>query len=260
MKNSKLYINSTIAFVTAFLLTTLIHEGGHFIAYLILNANPTMYHNYVQVTDQTLSNQIRIIAALAGPVISLIQGIVLFIWLKEKMKNNDYNLLGLWLCLFGFINFFGYLMLTPLSTEGDTGKVAQLLSIPFVYKTLISVFGLAAVIFVVQKTGRWFARFIPDNTEISIRRKYINMLVLFPILTGSVINSVLAFPLPSILSIIYPATSSYVILSSYGRILKTRYGTSGPSILENKISQRLVIFLLAMLFLRFIFSTGIKFS
>jgi hypothetical protein len=255
-----LYINSTLAFVAAFIITTIIHEGGHFIAYLLFDANPIMYHNYVHTPDQSLADYVKIIAALAGPFISLLQGIIFWIFIKVKSRNDDAGLMNLWLCLLGFINFFGYLMLTPLSTEGDTGKASQLLQIPYMFRILIAAFGLLIIILIVIKTGKFFARFIPDQTEISGRRKYISSLAMFPIITGSIINSLLAFPLPSILSIIYPATSSFVIMSAYSIILKSKSGFVQKSILEDKISIRIISILVIFFIIKSLLSMGLNIS
>jgi hypothetical protein len=261
MKNQKiLYLNSAFTLICAFIFTTIIHDGGHFMAYLFFDSNPTMYHNYVSVPDQSLANYISITGALAGPFISSLQGIIFWFILKVKITNDDIDLLYLWLCLWGFINFFGYLMLTPLSTEGDTGKVAQLLQLSYHYRIIIAIFGLMTIILIVLKTNKWFSRFIPDNTDINTRRKYINALVPFPILTGSVVNSILAFPLPSIISLIYPATSAYVILSGYGVILKTKGGFIKKSTLEERLSISISTILIISFIIRSLLSFGLNFS
>ncbi len=252
-----IFLNSFMAFVSAFILTTIIHESGHFISYLLAGAQPELFHNYVQTSDNTLSLQIKIIAAMAGPVISLLQGIIFTMLVVKNQKNNARYLLFLWLSLLGFINFFGYLMLTPLSTKGDTGKVAELLHISYVARIIIAVIGLATLIFIVVKIGRYFANFIPTRTELPIRGKYVNFLVMFPIIAGSMVNVILAFPIPVILSVIYPATSAYVILSSYGVILKTERQQMPDSDLDKKISLFLVIIVMTCIILNRILTTGI---
>jgi hypothetical protein len=127
-------------------------------------------------------------------------------------------------------------MLTPLSTQGDTGKVAELLNLSYQTRIFIAVFGLVIIVIIVLKIGKFFSNFIPNETEMSIRRRYINSLILYPILAGSIINVILAFPIPVILSVIYPATSSFVVLSAYGIILKTKSKFSPEAEIEKKIS------------------------
>lgn len=241
-KSSKnIFINSTLAFVCAFLITTFIHEFGHFLSYYLFGAHPVLYHNYVQTSDQQLSMGIRIISALAGPVISLLQGIVLGVVGTRRPGNKAGDLLWLWLSLLGFVNFFGYLMLTPLSTTGDTGKVAELLQIPYLFRIFIAVAGVAILIVIVVKMGKRFANFIPGENEVVARKKYVNSILFYPILAGSAINVILAFPIPVLLSVIYPATSSFVLMSTYGVILRSRENTNTVSVIGKNISRFLVV-------------------
>jgi hypothetical protein len=235
-----IFINSSLAFVSAFIITTIIHELGHFILYFIFGAQPVLHHNFVQTLNQNISSSALVISALAGPVISLIQGIILGAYLIRKPGNSDKYLLILWLCLLGFINFFGYLMLTPISKNGDTGKVAEMLGISPLIKIIIAVIGLLLLILIVIKMGKYFTNFIPANTDKTKKGKYINSMMMFPIMVGSVVNILLAFPIPVILSVIYPATSSYVILTSYGSILKVQNKLTNESEVDKKVSVFLV--------------------
>jgi len=253
----KVFTNSLMAYVSAFILTTIIHESGHFLAYRVLGESAVIYHNYVQVQAQNLSLQIKVIAALAGPVISLVQGIIFALIVIKRRKNNAGDLMILWLSLLGFINFFGYLMLTPLSTDGDTGKVAELLHMPYFLRITIALIGIAILIIVILRIGKYFSAFIPQGKEIVERRKYINSLIIFPIVAGSLINVLLALPVPVFLSIIYPATSSYVILSAYGVILKAGVTPASASLIESKISLHLVLLLLFGILLNRLFTPGI---
>ncbi|KAA3617954.1 MAG: hypothetical protein DWQ05_07870 [Calditrichaeota bacterium] len=238
------FINSLLVFISAFILTTLLHELGHFFSYLIFGAHPTLYHNFVSTPGDGLRNFVQITSALAGPFVSLFQGILFAVIVAKIHENSVRFLLFLWMSLLGFINFFGYLMLTPLSTKGDTGKVAEILAVPYFYRIFIAVIGLGTIIFIVLKMGKYFANFIPRETQAPEKSKYVNSLILFPIIVGSLINALLAFPIPVFLSVLYPLTSSYVVLSSYGVILKTENRLPEKSNLENKISVSLLILIL----------------
>jgi len=240
-----LFVNSLAGFVAAFLFTTFIHESGHFIAYLLSGAHPVLYHNHVRVDEPEFGTAVRIIAAMAGPVISLVQGICLGLIVVRRRSNSPQDLLLLWLCLLGLVNFFGYLMLTPISTVGDTGKAAALIGLPVIYRILISIAGIAILILLVIRLGRYFSRFIPAVGDLRQKRRYIKVLVIYPILAGSVINVLLALPVPVMLSVIYPATSSFVILSAYGSIIRTADSPAAASVPELKISRLLVLLLLA---------------
>ncbi len=89
-------INSTLAFISAFIMTTIIHEFGHYLSYLVFGANPTLFHNYVQSADQSLNLSAKIISALAGPFISLLQGLA-FGFMVTRRKGNTAS--DLFFCL-----------------------------------------------------------------------------------------------------------------------------------------------------------------
>ena len=251
-----LFFNSFLAFISAFIITTVIHESGHFILYFIFGAHPVLHHNFVQTLNPSISSNALIISGLAGPVISLVQGIILGTYLIKKPGNSDRYLLLLWLCLLGFINFFGYLMLTPISKKGDTGKVAEMLGISSVLQIIIAVIGLLALILIVIKMGKYFANFIPANTDKIKKGKYINSMVMFPIMAGNIVNILLAFPIPVILSVIYPATSSYVILTSYGTILKTESKLTNESDIDKQVSVFLEIITIITIILNRLLTMG----
>jgi hypothetical protein len=236
----KILINSTLAFIAAFFITTFIHEFGHFLSYLVFGANPILYHNYAQTDDQGLSLFVIVISALAGPVISLIQGIIFGIITSSEKKNKAVNLFFLWLCLLGFVNFFGYLLMTPLFTTGDTGKVAELLQLNYFYRILIAIIGFAILILLILKIGKNFSRFISVSPDNKLRKKYVYHIMFFPILIGSVINTLFAFPIPVIISAVYPATSSFVIMSSFGVILKSQPSHLSKTEIEESVSKLLV--------------------
>ncbi len=252
-----IFVNSTLAFVSAFLLTTLIHELGHFISYYLFGAHPVLFHNLVQASDQQMSIRIKIISALAGPVFSLAQGTVFGIIEFRKQENKISDLLFLWLSLLGFVNFLGYLMLTPISKAGDTGKVADLLQIPYFFRFLIAVAGLVILIVVVKKTGELFAIFIPEKTELTERRKYVNRIMFFPVLAGSIVNVILSFPVTVVLSVIYPATSSFVIMSAYKMILRSPKTAAQKSVIEDRISPFLIILAIIVIIVNRLLTIGI---
>ena len=235
-----IFVNSTLAFVSAFIITTIIHESGHYIASYLFGSQPKLYHNYVETSETQARVLAIVIIALAGPFISFIQGVIASGVVLFRQKNTQQDLLFLWLGLLGFVNFFGYLMLTPLSTVGDTGKVAELLQIHYTLRVGVSLLGIVALLLIVTATGKEFARFVPPSSELVEKRKYVNAILLFPIIVGSMVNSILAFPVVAVLSVIYPATSPYVILSSYGKVLKGINLSSNDSFIYQKISPFLI--------------------
>jgi hypothetical protein len=234
-------VNSTLVFVAAFTLTTVVHEFGHFLSYLLFGADPTLFHNYVTTPEGTLSDGARGVSAMAGPVISLIQGIIFGLIVTRRPRNTPSYLFFLWFSLLGYVNFFGYLVMTPFSSVGDTGKVADLLGIAVVFRILIAVAGLALVILIILKIGKHFTNFIPAEHDSKMRSKYVYAIMFVPIIIGAVVNSILAFPAVAMLSVMYPATSSFAVMSSFGAILGNPNPTATISLIEKKVALLPVI-------------------
>ena len=234
-------INSTLAYVAAFLLTTLLHESGHFASYALFGANPTLYHNYVSTAEgDLLALPVRVVSALAGPLTSLLQGAILAFVVFRRKGNSAADLLLLWLSLLGLVNFFGYLMMTPLSTVGDTGKVAELLQIGHLYRVAVAAGGLVVLILAVMKIGRRFGDFIPVSDE-KERGRYVYHIMFFPIMIGCVFNMIFALPVVAWLSLVYAGTSSFVIMTSFGPILNAPVSHTSPSELEAGISKLIAL-------------------
>lgn len=250
-------INSTLAFISAFIFTTIFHEIGHYIAYQLLGADPTLFHNYVQTSNDSLPANARIIAALAGPFFSLLQGVILGFILIKGRGNSARHLFLLWLSLLGFVNFFGYLMMTPLSTMGDTGKAAELLGVALNARIAIAVLGLCALVWVIMVVAKHFGTYIPNQTDQASRVKYVYNLMFIPIMAGSVVNALLAFPIVAILSVIYPTTSPYVIMVSFSAILKFSGEYDTPPDFEHQIMRPLVILLLFAVAINRLLTLGI---
>jgi len=261
MKRLFLLINSILVIVFAFLLTTLIHEFGHFLFYTFFKAGPELHHNYVSIPDIELSKYKLIAAALAGPLFSFIQGYT-FLFLSRKRSNNSIpDLFILWLGIFGMINFFGYIMMTPLSTAGDTGKVAELLNIPYSIRILIAIIGLAILILIILNTKKQFSCFIPQTTSKKERGKYIYMILFIPIIIGSIINALFSFPVQVFLSVIYPLTSSYVVMIVFGKVLNYNQGIqlAKENPLLNKIPFSIIIPVLVVVILNRLLVYGFSF-
>jgi len=242
-------INSTLAFTAAFFLTTLIHELGHFLVYYIGGAHPVLYHNYVSASDEVIGDIFRVLAALGGPIISLVQVIVFISILKNESKRGTLQLFFLWLGLLGMVNFFGYLMITPISSAGDTGKVADILHLDLFYRILIAASGFIVLLRILLKAGKLFTAFIPGKEDIRERRKFVYTIMFFPIILGSIVKTAFAFPVPVWISVLYTATSAWVIMITFGVILRNPGRKPGNSEVQERISLPMIALLILMIVL-----------
>ena len=255
-----LFINSTLAFVAAFLVTTLVHELGHFIAYFLLDMHPTLYHNQVVVSDgNALSTPARIFGKSAGMLLCLLQGGALFFFLNKNKKNNAFNLFLLWSGLLGFVNFFGYWMIVPFTEVGDSGAIARLLHIPLWAQYLIALAALDGLFFIVRKMGTVFNRFLPATSEKRMRHKMANAILLYPLVLGSLINVLLALPAPAAISLIYPATSSFVLMIAYRHIVEAQPPlTKTSSCVADRLSPILIVLALVFVLINRVLVNGWK--
>jgi len=209
-------LNSTVLYVIAFLITTIIHEFSHALAGVINGSDPILYHNFVEhLSSSHLSTLQKVSIALAGPISSLIQGLLAGGLFLKFNKKTPLQLFLLWLAILGFSNFLGYLMTGPLFQAGDIGKVYHLLAVPLSIQIILAVFGAAILLFIAYKLTVPFLQF-------SYRQKWINnpqsrknfsfRIIILPWIIGSTIITILYLPIIAIISIIYPIMSGMIFI------------------------------------------------
>ncbi|GEM_PF-6091284 len=235
-----IFVNSTLAYTSAFFATTFLHELGHYVAYAAAGAGPVLYHNCVEASGDGLPLAVRLAAVMAGPAVGLLLGCVSGLIVLKRRGAAAGDLFLLWLALFGCINAGGYLMLTPLSTAGDTGKAAEMLGLGMGYRVLAAVAGAAGLFAAVRLLARRFAGFIPEGLSKREKASRVYALMFFPIIAGSAVQTLFALPVPVALSLVYPATSSLFIMGFFGLILRTP-GSPGPPPIGRKVSLALAL-------------------
>src|SRR6185369_13864047 len=100
--------------------------------------------NYTSYKIEELSRTAQILTVAAGPLFSLLLGIVFNILCERYSKRNLLFLFLLYMSAFGYIAFGGYLMIAPFFPNGDTGFICNTLHFPM-WLTIIS--ALAGVAF-----------------------------------------------------------------------------------------------------------------
>jgi hypothetical protein len=256
-----LVIHSVLVFVLAFVLNTLIHEGAHAVMAKILGFHPVMHHNYVSTPEvESATRLVRILISAAGPLMSLLQGIIFLILLRTTGQKSLVTLFYLWLSVMGFINMGGYLMLTPLVPYGDTGKVFALLNSPQWLKWVVALVGLAGLIRIIfgfvadfehqlakEMVGQHFA---PG--------KLANGLIAFPVLVGCLITTLLSLPVPTVISLIYPATSPFITFMIYGQLRGKKGDLFGEAVYPDKLSALLIAVTFAAIVISRLLVSGVS--
>lgn len=110
-------IQSAVAYATALLITVTLHEFGHAMAAWLYGFHPTVYGLHEQ---DIAASPVRVaVIAAAGPLVSLVLGMV-FLAVQKRMRGQGFpRYLTLWLGLLGIAVFVGYLITPPFYARGD---------------------------------------------------------------------------------------------------------------------------------------------
>ena len=216
MKNKSLIINSTAIFIIATILQMTLHEVGHFLAALALNSNKiVLYQNYVLENSLSLTRSLIVVAA--GPIFSFLVVITFNIICLTYKKRNTLFMFFLYMSVFGYINFMGYLMISPFFVQGDTGYIFDALKFPIWVSLMIAVIGALSIFFILKRLSKYFIEMgsaeIIEN--LSLRKEFTDSTVQYPQYIGIVITSLLNLPVPIFLSLIYPLCSPFALMWCY---------------------------------------------
>jgi len=224
--NKNIIINSTILFVIASIIEQTLHECGHFFAGILVHSKEVvLYHNYMSSNDSDLSSLKIIIVKASGPIVSLLIGIIFHLICSFQQKRNLLFLFNLYMSVFGYIGFWGYIMISPFFIYGDTGYIFFTLGFPLWLTILIATSGAIILFFIMKKLTRFFVETgsleIIENTK--ERKSFIESLIFYPLFLGIIITTLMNLPVPTLLSLIAPICSPFTILWTYGYALKEKY-------------------------------------
>ena len=237
--STKLAVNSILLFTITGIIELTLHEGGHFVAALSLGQHATLFHNYVRYNDEATSLDQRIFFAAAGPVVSLLIGIVCHLWLRRNSMNPFCRLFLWYLATAGYAGFFGYLMIAPFFIYGDTGFVLAALGSPMVLTIIIAAAGFGMLYLVMRLLARHLVDLMPEMvaTDIPERQRWIRALIIFPLLTGTPLVTLLNLPVPTFLSLLAPICTPFSLLYPYGNYIrdKQQFPAVNGAVLSEKI-------------------------
>jgi hypothetical protein len=225
-KYSYLFLNSVILFVIANILETTLHECGHFITALALHVpNVSLHHNYVNYDGSGSPINDLILISSAGPLLSLVIGIVFQVLCYLRIKKDLIFMFQNYMSIFGYIGFFGYLMIAPFFLGGDTGYVFQALSFPLWLVIFIALFSfLLLYIFMAVLTKNFVLICPTEALEIRHARAiFMKKSVLYPVFIGIAITTLLNLPAIVLLSLIAPICIPFTILWTYPLAVRKNY-------------------------------------
>lgn len=259
------FLNSLILFVIANILVTILHESAHFITAINLDVpDVSLHHNYVQYDGIKTPIIHRIYISAAGPLISLLIGIFFQVLCNLRSRNDLLFMFENYMSIFGYIGFFGYLMVAPFFADGDTGYIFQALSFPLWLVILIALLSFVMLYIFMVKLTRNFVLICPiEALEMDhSRAQFMTKTVLLPVIIGIFIITILNLPVLFPLSLIAPIMSPFTILWTYPIALKRDY----PGMISNldfdkinRFSPTILTGLLAIILINRLLVLGFQF-
>ncbi|MDX9751571.1 MAG: hypothetical protein RBT71_10865 [Flavobacteriales bacterium] len=217
MPHRLLIVHATCGYVLAFLLTTFLHEFAHALAGLCFGSGPVLHHHHVRhLTTAHLGTAQSVAIALAGPAVSLLQGLLTARALRRSnAPHGPARLFLQWLAWLGLANALGYLMTGLLFTAGDIGKAYALLGAPWPVRIGLALAGAGALAFAAYRLTRPFLAFAATAAELATpeaRARHNGRAIILPWLLGSAVMTLLYLPVVAVVSIIYPVMSGMVLI------------------------------------------------
>ena len=147
MKNQQVTLKYVFAGILTVLITWFVHEFTHWITSQLLGYESFMRLNSVGPLNGDLSDEVdKAIISISGPIITILQGIIIFIILKSKGWNKY---LYLFLFTAFYMRFFAGLM--NFINPNDEARFSQFLGIGTHTVSLIVSIFLFSMVYVISK-------------------------------------------------------------------------------------------------------------
>lgn len=216
MAYGRALLQSTVAFVAAFTATVLWHELGHGATAWALGYHPVVYSGHEE--DPATNPVDSVLIAAAGPLLSLVTGVLLLILLRTRRPGLRPGVLVLsWLALLGLETFAGYLLTAPFFRSGDVGLILDRLGAPFPVGVVVAVIGVAATVGVALFAVDVFGQLMPTTpSRPTDLRLFLRQAGVVPWLIGVVVLNLVALPLDNPFGPLATATSGLFALVAMG--------------------------------------------
>jgi hypothetical protein len=259
-------LNSTILFIVASVLQMTLHEFGHYFASVIVHAKGvSIHHNYTSNIDEGLPLKSILIIKGAGPLVSLMIGILFNLACRVQKRRDLSFLFKLYMASFGYIGFFGYLMIAPIFTAGDTGYICSALNFPAWLTIGIAVSGAFILYLCIRNLMKYFVEMGSNEilAEKQTRISFMRSLLLLPVFFGILFTTILNLPVIALISLIAPVCSPFTLLWDYGNALFKNYHlktTNDDFNKLNKVNLVLIILLLLTIIYNRVLVKGIYYN
>ncbi len=250
-ENRARLIQSSLAYATASLIAITLHEFGHGLIGLLVGQHPTVYALHEH--DIAGSRMDVGLIATAGPVLSLLLGII-FLWIYKYQKGQGFGrYLTLWLGLFSTASFFGYLMTAPFLASGDIAVVLRVMHLGVVFRWLSFIIGSAGIILVSRLALPRLVQL--TNADAPLRGQTIALASLSWIV-GSIIVLIAILPTPPLMAPLIGLFVPFINFLASRRDPKQSYGVPGASPTLSYLGIGLLIVLVILE--QTVLKTGVK--
>ena len=217
----RLALTTICLYVAAYLATIMLHETAHAVVSWLLGGRPVQYNTWVRNTNPALLTTAELYVALAGPLLSLGQGLLLLHYSSRTRQAGNWPLFWLYTGVFGLMNFLGYVVIAPIMHNGDSGQVMSILHVPTWLQWSLALLAFAALNGLIQQTGPLFLRQLPTATQGDEQQRAagLQLVLLWPWAVGSLILLGLSLPSP-LLALLYIPSVPIVLRRAYRSALK----------------------------------------
>ncbi|MGI9156456.1 MAG: hypothetical protein ACR2FG_07440 [Marmoricola sp.] len=174
----RLWLSSTVAFVLAASVSTTLHEAMHAVAGLAFGQSVTL-SSFSADTVRPMSSDHAAVMTAAGPVFSLLLGVVLILTGRQVGRGFG-RLFVMWLGFISAQNFVGYLAITPFGA-GDSGLFVDELDLPGAVVALFCALGVIGLL-----TLAWL--FLRQETRYVVSAPELRQVGLYAWLAGTLVT------------------------------------------------------------------------
>lgn len=171
-----LLASSAVALTLAAPVAVTLHELAHAVAGLALGSDVVLSSSSVSYVPELAAHD-EVVAAAAGPLFSLVLGVVVFL-VGRQAGRGFVRLLLLWTGLVSMQNFAGYLLIAPFAGAGDTGQIMGILDAPALAYVVSAGAGVGLTLLNARLLAGQVTRFARSQDEL-------RHLVLLPWLVGT---------------------------------------------------------------------------
>ena len=207
-----------------------------------------MHHNYVSHLVEIGRGQSAIEAA-AGPLFSLLLGVIITFFAIKTVKPSLFKLFLQWLGMGNILTFLGYMLIAPIAKNGDTGRVFDYLGVPIYSSIALAILSFLFINWLFAKFATEFVFY--KNDEIFNQNETKKQLFVYPIYGSIILMTLLNLPIVtwvSLLPTIFMPMTYFGTMGKYRRLTIT----DAPVLIDSISYPLVVLCVLSIALFRFL--------